>query len=384
MTQPTADGPTTPAAPDPTSGERARRVDGLLGARPTIQQTFHGHDPDTVATKTICAAGVTRCQARTRLYRRGELLLEGFPVEDISEHLKNDGTVVWLDLRDPDRDDLGVLSEEFGLHPLAVEDAVDEHQRPKLDRYSSHLFLTAYGAHLDTGTGELASSELAAFVTDRALITVRKDDGLDIGAVVDRWDASPDLAGSGVGYLLYGLLDFIVDGHFDTVQSLDESIESLEDQLFSSIPQDREVQRRSFELRKSLVLLRRLVMPMREVVNSLLRRDLQVVDDQLLPYYQDVYDHVLRATEWTESLRDLVTTILETNLTIQGNRMNVITKKVTSWAAIIAVPTFITGFYGMNVPYPGFSHQLGLDVATVVMVVTAIALYLIFKRKDWL
>jgi magnesium transporter len=103
-----------------------------------------------------------------------------------------------------------------------------------------------------------------------------------------------------------------------------------------------------------------------------------------MPYYQDVYDHVLRAAEWTDSLRDLVNSILEANLTIQGNRLNVITKKVTSWAAIIAVPTFVTGFYGMNVPYPGFSRQAGLASALVVMAVAAFVLYLIFKRKDWL
>ena len=119
------------------------------------------------------------------------------------------------------------------------------------------------------------------------------------------------------------------------------------------------MQRRSFALRKSLVTLRRVVLPMREVVNTLLRRDLDIVDEAMTPYFQDVYDHVLRATEWTESLRDLVTTILETNLTIQGNRLNVITKKVTSWAAIIAVPTAITGFYGQNLPYPGFARTSG-------------------------
>jgi magnesium transporter len=291
---------------------------------------------------------------------------------------------IWLDLRDPDRDDLAVLSEEFGLHPLAVEDAVQEHQRPKLDRYRTHLFLNAYGARLDVGTGELVTSELAAFVTKRALITVRKDDGLDIGAVVERWDASPDLAGSGVGGLLHGLLDYVVDGHFDAVQSLDDAVETLEDQLFSTMPQDLQVQRRSFELRKSLVLLRRIVIPMREVVNALMRRDLHVVTDDLMPYYQDVYDHVLRAAEWTDSLRDLVNSILETNLTIQGNRLNVITKKVTSWAAIIAVPTFITGFYGMNVPYPGFSRQVGLASALAIMVISGFVLYMIFKRTDWL
>ena len=109
-----------------------------------------------------------------------------------------------------------MLSEEFGLHPLAVEDAVHEHQRPKLDRYSSHLFLTAYAAKLDTATGELATSETPPrFITPQALITVRKDDGLDIAAVVDRWDATADLAKYGVGYLLHGLLDYIVDGHFE-------------------------------------------------------------------------------------------------------------------------------------------------------------------------
>jgi magnesium transporter len=347
-------------------------------------RTFHGRDPDSVAGPAISACTPTKCQARTRLYRSGALELQGFPVAEISEKLLEPDTVVWLDLRDPDLEDLAVLSDEFGLHPVAVEDAVMEHERPKLDRYRSHLFLTAYAVHLDNASGELATSELSAFITDRALITVRKDDGLDIGAVAERWDSTADLAKYGVGYLLHGLIDYVVDGHFAAVQSLDGSIESLEDRLFSDIPQDRDVQRRSFELRKSLVLLRRVVLPMREVVNTLMRRDLHVIDETLHPYFQDVYDHVLRATEWTESLRDLVTTILETNLTIQGNRMNVITKKVTSWAAIIAVPTFITGFYGMNVPYPGFSRRSGLEFSVGVMLVAVVALYVVFRRRDWL
>ncbi len=347
-------------------------------------RTFHGRDPDTLMASAICVDTPTECQARTRAYRNGALELEGFPVSEISDKLEEPDTIVWLDLRDPTHDDLAVLSNEFGLHPLAVEDAVLEHERPKLDRYRSHLFLTAYAVHLDSASGSLATSELSAFITERALITVRKDDGLDIGAVTERWDSSEDLAKHGVGYLLHGLIDYIVDGHFAAVQALDESIEALEDQLFSDIPMDREVQRRSFELRKSLVLLRRVVLPMREVVNTLMRRDLHVIDESLLPYFQDVYDHVLRATEWTESLRDLVTTILETNLAIQGNRLNVITKKVTSWAAIIAVPTLITGFYGMNVPYPGFSKQWGVFVSVTIMIVGVVALYALFRRKDWL
>jgi magnesium transporter len=339
---------------------------------------------ESAAPATICQLSPTRCQARTRLYRDGQLALEGFPVADISDHLADPAATIWLDLRHPEHDDLAVLSDEFGLHPLAVEDAGRERQRPKLDRYRTHLFMTVHGARLDTVSGELAISEVAAFVTERALITVRKDDGLDIGAVVDRWDASPDLAKFGVGYLVHGLLDYVVDGHFDAVQSMDDSVESLEDQLFSDVPRGIAVQRRSFQLRKSLVLLRRIIIPMREVVNALMRRDLHVVGDDLMPYYQDVYDHVLRAADWTDSLRDLVTSILETNLTIQGNRMNVITKKVTSWAAIIAVPTFVTGFYGMNVPYPGFSRTAGFDVSIAIMLLAAGTLYFVFRRNDWL
>ena len=196
--------------------------------------------------------------------------------------------------------------------------------------------------------------------------------------------ATSDLTTHGVGALVHALLDFVVDGHFDAVESLDNEIEQLEDLLFDDRPHDRDVQRRSFELRKSLVRLRRVVLPMREVVNTLMRRDIAFVTKDLMPYYQDVYDHVLRATEWTESLRDLVSTILETHLTIQGNRLNIITKKVTSWAAIIAVPTAITGFYGQNLPYPGFAHASGFITSSVLIVALSGALYLAFKRKDWL
>jgi magnesium transporter len=237
---------------------------------------------------------------------------------------------------------------------------------------------------LDVDSGQLITGEIAAFITPTALVTVRRDEAFSIDTLLTRWDDEVDLTKFGIGALLHGLLDVVVDGHIDAVESLDEQIERLEDLLFDVRPHDQGVQRRSFELRKSLVTLRRVVLPMREVVNTLMRRDTGLVSDELLPYYQDVYDHVLRATEWTESLRDLVNTILETNLTIQGNRLNVITKKVTSWAAIIAVPTAITGFYGQNLPYPGFARQSGLLTSSILILALSGALYLAFKRKDWL
>lgn len=331
------------------------------------------------------AHGYGSGMTHTRLYRNGTLALEDFPVQEISDHVNDQDCMVWLDVRDPNSADFDMIAEEFGLHSLAVEDARHERQRPKLDTYATHLFLSAYAVTIDAATGAVDASEVSAFITSNALITIRRGEHCRIGEVVERWDSSPDLAKHGVGFLVHGLLDYLVDGHFAAVQELDDRIEQLEDLLFEdSAKEIQAVQRRSFELRKSLVRLRRVVLPMREVVNSLLRRDLHVVSEPMQPYFQDVYDHVLRATEWTESLRDLVSTVMETNLTVQGNRMNMIMKKVTSWAAIIAVPTAVTGFYGQNVPYPGFGTHAGFWVSTAFVIILSLLLYTTFRHKDWI
>jgi magnesium transporter len=323
--------------------------------------------------------------ARTRLYRGGVLESEDFPVEEISEHLQDSSATVWMDFCLPTAHDLAIISEELGLHELAVEDAVHEHQRPKLDLYDTHAFLTAYAARLDTDTGRLETSELAAFITPRALVTVRKDDSFDIGAVLARWDgAATELAKGGVGFLLHSLLDYLIDGHLDVVRSLDDQIEDLEDCLFAERIDNTAVQRRSLVLRKSLVSLRQVLLPMREVVTTLMRRDHHLINQPLLPYFQDVYDHVLRASEWTDSLRELVTAIREAQLNLQSNRLNMIMKNVTAWAAIIAVPTAITGFYGQNLPYPGSEQPWGFWMSATLLVLFSGSLYLLFKRRDWL
>ncbi|MFC4855337.1 magnesium transporter CorA family protein [Actinophytocola glycyrrhizae] len=322
--------------------------------------------------------------ARTRRYRDGVLEAEDFPAEEISEHLRDDALTVWLDLGAPTEADLALIAAELGLHELAVEDAVHSRQRPKVDRYDTHSYLTAYSVVLDADTCLLTTAELGVFVTDRAVVTVRPGGEFDIDAVVRRWDELGHLAKNGVGFLVHGLLDYVVDTHFAAVQSLDDLVEDLEDTVFDENASAQETQRRSLALRKSLVTLRRVVLPMREVVNTLLRREDRFVDQAMTPYFQDVYDHVLRASEWTESLRDLVTTIRETQLNIQGNRLNLIMKKVTGWAAIIAVPTAITGFYGQNVPYPGLEQSWGFWVSTASIVLVGGALYAVFKHRDWL
>ena len=322
--------------------------------------------------------------AHTRVYCKGVLEAEGFPVADVSDHLERPETVIWVDLCGPSRGQLHELADELGLHPLAVEDALEPHQRPKLDHYATHSFLSCHDVRVDTEAGRLDETEVDAFISPRWLITVRQDDKFDIDRVVQRWDRSPDLFVHGVGFLLYGLLDVIVDSYFDAVQCFDDYYDQVSEGIFAETPLQPSEQRHWFQMRQALVRFHRLVVPMREAVSGLMRREHHSVSEDLYPYYQDVYDHVLRVSESTDALRDLVSTIVETNLSVRDYRNNQIMKKVTSWAAIIAVPTLITGYYGMNVPYPTSGQTSGVLVSLALIIGCAGALYLVFKRKGWL
>lgn len=320
----------------------------------------------------------------TRAYREGVLEAEGFPLADVSEYLDRSDTVVWVDFCGPSKEQLHELAGELGLHELAVEDALGPHQRPKLDRYATHLFLSCHAVGVDLEEGDLDKTEIDAFINERWLITVRKRDTFPIDPVVERWDRSPDLAVYGVSFLLYGLLDVIVDSYFEAVQAFDDYYEEVSEGLFADRPLDPAEQRHWFDMRRAVVGFHRLVVPMREAISSLMRREHSAVAEELYPYFQDVYDHILRVTEDTDALRDFATTIVEANLSLRDYRQNQIVKKVSSWAAIIAVPALITGYYGMNVPFPGYVKPWGAIVSTALIVGGTIGLYRLFRRIDWL
>lgn len=311
----------------------------------------------------------------------------------ISDCLATEGNLVWCDIYDPDHAILSDLAEELHLNAWAVEDALADAERTKAVVYRTHTFFTVYGvtmtgasgtAPADNPTSLLEVHRISGFVLPRGLITVRLSPHFDIDEVSLRFD---ELGGQeyGVGALVHGLLDVVVDGHFTAVQALDDAIESLEDDLFAEETPRKGLQRKTFQLRKDLVALRRVVLPMREVVSAIQHRRLDAkTAPELDPVYADLYDHVLRVSEWTESLRDMVTTVFETNLSLQDARLNTVMKKLTGWAAIIAVPTAITGFYGQNVDYPGIETVAGFLTSSAIIVVLVLVLYVMFKRRDWL
>ncbi|MGV1087960.1 MAG: magnesium transporter CorA family protein [Mycobacterium sp.] len=333
--------------------------------------------------------------ARTRLWVDGQLKSENFPLADVSEHLHESGALVWADLCNPNKTQLDQLADELGFDQRAVEEVVEHNVRAKATRYADHTFVTVYATGLGPqipGSIEsrLLVSKVSIFVLPTAVVTVRSESDtakpvFDINEVVRRWDDNSDLLRKGSPALLHGILDVVVDGHFDTIQQLDDAIESLEDGLFDDKSQTRQLQRDTYRFRKELVELRRVVLPMREVVNTIMRRSVEGTDTtELTNWYYDLYDHVIRASEWTDSLRDMVTTVFETNLSLQDARLNTIMKKLTGWAAIIAVPTLVTGWYGQNIPYPGFNEPSGVIASALLSVLASVVLYVGFKRRDWL
>lgn len=319
-----------------------------------------------------------------RVRGKGATATEDIAFEEVSEYAHASDTWVWIDLCGPTRDQLDELAEELGLHDLAVEDALEPHQRPKLDHYASHLFLSCQAVHLDREAGVLDKIEIDVFIGDTWLVTVRPDDRWSMAPVVGRWERAEEVEVHGVSYLLYGLLDAVIDGYFDVVESFDDYYDGVSEGIFADTPLPPSEQRHWFGMRKALGRFHRIVVPMREAVAALMRHESSFVSPELHPYYQDLYDHILRVSESSESLRDLVSTIVETNLSLRDYRENQIMKKVTSWAAIIAVPTLVTGYYGMNVPYPGSGTDAGAITATAVTFLLSAVLYVSFRRRGWL
>lgn len=347
----------------------------------------------------------------SRVWRDGNVAVENCVAELIPDFLDEQGCLVWIDLCDPNHDQLSTLARELNLHALAIEDAVAHLERTKAIRYGKYTVLTAYATRLQddgpvappngaaarasaTGPDSVAArstlrlDRISVFILPRGIVTIRQHTGFDMAQVVARWEDNADLLKYGVGALVHGLLDVIVDGHFDAVQQLDDAMEELEDGLFDAQSRTAVVQRRTYQIRKDLVQLRRVTLPMRELVNTVLRHRRETGTDagaaDLNSSYDDLYDHVLRVAEWTESLRDMITTIFETNLSLQDARLNTVMKKLTAWAAIIAVPTAITGYFGQNILYPGIGTQWGFVLSTAVIVMIAGGLYLLFHRKEWL
>lgn len=298
----------------------------------------------------------------------------------IAEALSDQSGLAWVDVLDPTDESFAPIAEALNLDPLAVEDALTVHERPKSLRYDNALFVTAY-----TVTEDGTTSRISLFLFKRGLLTVRLGAGFDVAGAAHSIAENEVLLKHGPYALELLLLDSIVDGYTVRVTAIDEQVDELESALFDDGHGGDEVAQETFTLHKQVGQLRRIVQPMREVSGALLRRVSADPDKrELLPYAEDVHDHTMRAADWTETLRDNVESVRSTNLALVDNQLNTVMKKLTSWAAIIAVPTAVTGYFGQNVPYPGSEQEWGWVLSTLTMIILAGGLYWMFKRRNWI
>jgi len=314
----------------------------------------------------------------------GGLRLGEVPIPDISEVLKQPGRFVWIGLHEPDAEVLAEVQQEFALHDLAIEDATRAHQRPKLERYGDSLFAVLLTAHLDRATGAIEFGETHLFVGSNYVVSVRHGASLPYVEVRSRCEASPDLLAKGPGFVLYALMDFIVDQYFPLVDAFEDRLEGLEDDIFKQTL-TRETTERIYQLKRNLLEVKRAVAPLIDMCNRLVRTDSALIPDDARVYFRDVYDHAIRINEMIDTLRELLTTALEANLSLISVSQNDAMKRLAGWAAIIGVPTMIAGIYGMNFKFmPELEWALGYPVTMAVMLAACGFLYYRFKRSGWL
>jgi magnesium transporter len=316
-----------------------------------------------------------------RLYRDGKLEKEGFHPSEVSDLLAEEGTLQWVDAEDPSDEELETLQEEFSLHPLALEDVRHREQRPKVDVYEDHFYLVLYGLTWDEDA--VQTHEMHIFVGRGFLLTIRYPPPFDLAGVQRRWQRQEQLTSEGGGFLLYALLDEVVDGYLEAVDRFEDLSESIEEIVFSE-PSESDVQAKIFDVRRKLVKFRRLVLPLRDVLD-LVQEELGVVTEPLRAYYRDVADHVLRTLGFIDAVRELVTAALEAHMSQVGNRLNVVMKRVTSWGAILLVPSLIAGYFGMNFQnVGGLLSSWGWLWSLLLMGGSMFALHRLFRRIDWL
>jgi magnesium transporter len=309
--------------------------------------------------------------------RIGDITLDG-----ISDALKVPDTFVWVGLHEPDESLLLKLQEEFDLHDLAIEDAQHAHQRTKIEAYGESLFIVVQTAQLVNG--HIAFGETHIFLGPRYLVTVRHGASLSYAPARRACEHTPDLLALGPSYGLYGVLDFIVDNLLPIVREFREELQELEQDIFA-VAFKRGTVRRLYDMQRDLMTLRLAVAPLQDIISQLVRMHPQLIQDELRAYFRDVYDHVFRVNESISAMREMLAAAINVNLSLVTFNQNEVMKKLAGWAAMLAAPTLLTSWYGMNFTHMPELNQPWAYPAIIVTVICVVAgIFFALKRNRWL
>ena len=290
--------------------------------------------------------------------------------------------LVWIDVSSPGEAEAGFLRDRLHFHPLAVEDCIRGRQRPKLDRYPGYYFLVLYAAAINRERNRMALHEVHIFLGRRYIVTVHDHKIHEFGEVLARWRAAPASFRT-VGALAHAILDTIVDDYFPILDHFAERVEEVEAGVFRGA--DTAGMDHILSLRRELTLFRKVLGPERDLLGTMLRRDLPFLSPELSLYFQDVHDHSMRAVEELDTLRDLLSVAIEGQLSVSSNQLNVTMRVMAAWSIILMAMAWIAGIYGMNYPLlPSAEWRFGFEWALMLMVVVGAVLFIYFRRRKWI
>jgi magnesium transporter len=291
-------------------------------------------------------------------------------------------SMVWIDVVSPGEAEAVLLRDRLGMHPLAVEDCIRGRQRPKVDRYPGYFFLVLYATRINEERRRMALHEIHIFLGERFIITVHDRKIPQVGEVVARWRAYPSKLAD-TGAVGHALLDSIVDGYFPVLDHFSGRVEAVEDSMFTDSDSDR--MQNVLSLRRELTIFRRVVAPQRDVLTALLRRDLPFLRADLVPYYQDVHDHLIRVTEEIDALRELLAAAADAYLSSVSNRLNQTMRLMAAWSIVLMAMAWIASVYGMNfLRMPELAWRYGYAWAMGAMLTLGAGILYYFRRRGWL
>ena len=328
-------------------------------------------------TETIDNNMVMKCVA----YQNG-ISIGDVTIEDISEVLKLEHTFVWLGLLEANSELLAKIQEEFGLHDLAIEDACAAHQRPKIEEYGDSLFMVLHTAHLAGGHVEFGETHI--FLGPRFLVTVRHGYSQSHSKIRERCEAMPQKLAKGPGFVLYTIMDFIVDNYVPVIDGLQARFDVLESAIFQYKP-SRQTMEDLYELKRDLMLLEGAINPVIDICNELMRLHNEVIPKEGRVYFRDIADHVKRIDRTIHGMREMLVAAMGVHLTFETVRQNEVVKRLAGWGAILAIPTMVFSWYGMNFRHmPELDWQYSYPVVVGGVAVASLLLYWRLKRSGWL
>ena len=321
---------------------------------------------------------IINCVAYANGRRSGEVQLS-----KVHEVLEDPGQFVWIGLHEPSEDVLQRVQEEFHLHDLAIEDAHHAHQRAKIEIYGDSLFIVLRTAQTNEQY-QIEFGETHFFVGKNFIVSVRHGSSVAYTEVRSRCEAMPELLSKGHGFVLYAIMDFIVDRYFPVVHDMEKRLETIEDKIFKERP-SRQTTEQIYQLKRELLEVKRAVSPLIDICSRLMRFDIKAISVDTQPYFRDIYDHVVRINEIVENTRELLNTALEANFSLISIAQNDTSKKFAGWAAIFAVPTMVAGFWGMNFRFiPETDWQYGFYMVIAGTIAICTLLFVLFRRSGWL